>query len=170
MRRNTFWISYLLLLMGQLIISNFFHVTPYLLLSFLPAMVLCISIRINRIWVLLIAFASGLLVDWLSEGVLGLNALALVPVAFSRDFIIHLIFGEELYARQEDFSVQSHGVPKLIMALIMAQSLFLLIYIWVDGAGMRPLLFNLYRFLASLGAGVLISLPILNVLTKERRK
>ena len=170
MRNNTFWIAYLLLLVAQLIISNFFRVTPYIMLSILPVMVLCISTRIGTFWTMLIAFATGITVDLLSEGVLGLNALALVPVAFLRNTIIQLIFGKELFARKEDFTLRSSGFAQVGLALLLAQALFLAIYIWADGAGMRPLMFNLYRFLASLGAGFVVSLLTLNVLASESGK
>ena len=170
MRKSSFWISYTLLLITQLMLSNFFHVTPYIMLSILPVMVLCIPTRVNTFWTLLIAFSTGLLVDWLSEGLLGLNALALVPVAYLRDPIIRMVFGGGLFARQEDFTVKNSGMAGVSLAVFTAHALFLLIYIWADGAGMRPFLFNLYRFLASLGAGVLVSLLTLNVLAPDPRK
>ena len=170
MRKKTFWIAYILLLATQLLISNYFRFTPYIMLSILPVMVLCITTRLDTLWTLLIAFATGLTVDLLSEGVLGLNALALVPVAFFRNPIIQLIFGKELFARKEDFTLRSSGFAQVGLALLLAQALFLALYIWADGAGMRPFSFNLYRFLASLGAGFLLSLLTLNVLATDSRE
>lgn len=170
MRRQAFWIAYILLLIAQLLLSNYCQFTPYVMVSILPVMILCIPTRVNRFWVLVIAFASGLLVDWLTEGLLGLNALALVPVAYFRDGIIRLIFGEELFSRNESFSVSNDGVFPIAMAILLAQALFLAIYVWVDSAGTREFLFNLYRFLASLGAGVLVSLLTLNALASDARR
>ena len=170
MKRNAFWVAYVLLLIAQLLISNYFRFTPYITLSILPVMILCVPIRVKRIWLLLLAFASGLLIDWLSEGLLGLNALALVPVAYARDYILRLVFGGELFARKENFTISRNGLLSVSMAILLAQALFLVIYIWVDGAGMRSLLFNFLRFLASLVAGVLVSLLTLNVLATETRR
>ena len=170
MRKKTFWIAYIFLLLVQLIISNYFRFTPYIMLSILPVMVLCISTRLDTLWTMLIAFATGMTVDLLSEGVLGLNALALVPVAFFRNPIIQLIFGKEIFARKEDFTLRSSGFAQVGLALLLAQALFLVLYIWADGAGMRPFSFNLYRFLASLGAGFLLSLLTLNVLVTDSRE
>ena len=81
MRKSGFWAAYLLLLLAQLLLSNFFNLTPYLMLSILPVMVLCIPIRVGPVGAMLIAFATGMVTDLLSEGLLGLNAFALVPVA-----------------------------------------------------------------------------------------
>ena len=170
MRKKTFWIAYIFLLLVQLIICNFFRFTPYIMLSILPVMVLCISTRLDTLWTMLIAFATGMTVDLLSEGLLGLNALALVPVAFFRNPIIQLIFGKEIFARKEDFTLRSSGFAQVGLALLLAQALFLVLYIWADGAGMRPFSFNLYRFLASLGAGFLLSLLTLNVLVTDSRE
>lgn len=170
MRRPVFWFIYILLVIVQLLLTNYLRVSPYLMLSILPVMVLCISIRVGTLGAMLIAFASGLAVDYLSEGMLGLNALALVPVAYLRNGIIRLIFGNELFARQEDFSLQRNGFGKVMLALLLAQSLFLLIYIWVDGAGMRPFTFNAIRFGVSLVAGMLFSLPVMGLLAPDPRR
>ena len=107
------------------------------------------------------------MVDWLSEGVLGLNAFALVPVALLRNPVIHLVYGEGLFTRKEDFTVKGHGFAKVIMAILMVQALFLALYIWADGAGLRPLRFSLARFFASLPAGLVVSLLTLNVLAAD---
>lgn len=169
MKKTNFWGMYLLLLLAQLLLTNYCRFTPYLTLTILPVMVLCIPIRVSTIGALAIAFASGLTVDFLAEGLSGINALALLPVAYARKGIIRLIFGEELFARQEDFSTQRNGFGQLLMALVMVQALFLLIYIWADGAGTRPLWFQAARFGISLVAGLIPSLPALGLLRPDRR-
>ena len=170
MRKSDFWFFYLLLLLVQLLVSNYLNFTPYLTLTILPVMILCISIRVGTAGCMLIAFASGLVVDLLSEGVLGLNALALVPVALLRNPVIRLVFGNEVFARGEDFSTSRSGFAKVSIALLLVQALFLLVYIWADGAGTRPLWFNAARFAASLGAGFVLSLLTVPVLASDTRK
>ena len=59
---------------------------------------------------------------------------------------------------------------KVFQALLIAQVIFLVIYIWVDGAGMRPFSFNAIRFAVSLVAGILISLPTLGLLAPDSRR
>ena len=169
MRNNGFWLMYFLLLVAQLLFSNYAVFTPYVTLSILPVMVLCIPIRVGTGLAMLIACATGLTVDLVSEGLLGLNALALVPVAFLRNRIIGLVFGGELFAREEDFSVQRSGFGQVALALLMAQALFLILYVWADGAGTRPLWFQAARVGASLAAGFLVSLPALRLLRPDRR-
>ena len=60
MRKSAFWVVYLILLLGQLLISNYFNFTPYITLSILPVMVLCISTRISTPVTMIIAFCGGL--------------------------------------------------------------------------------------------------------------
>ncbi len=168
--KRGFWIAYVLLLMAQLLLSNYFHVTPYIFLTLLPVMVLCIPIRMGTVSAMLIACLSGLVIDFLSEGVLGLNALSIIPVAYARNGIIGLIFGPELFARKEDFSVGRCGFGKVAAALFLSLLIFLVIYIWADGAGTRSLAFNAIRFGISLAAGWILSLLIVDILAPDTRK
>lgn len=170
MRKTEFWFVYNILLVGQLLLSTYCTFSPYLTLSILPVMVLCIPNRVHTSLAMLIALASGLFVDWLSDGMLGLNALALVPVAYARKGIIGLIFGNDLFARGEDFSARKNGYGPLSLAILLAQGIFLAIYVWADSAGTRPFLFNTARFTVSMAAGFLVSLPVSEVLAPDSRR
>lgn len=170
MRRNIFWLHYVLLVIAQLLLTNYLRVSPYLMLTILPAMVLCISIRYGTVGAMLIACVTGLTVDYLSEGMLGLNAIALIPVAYFRNGIIRLVFGVELFARSEDFSVKRNGFGKTMLAMLLAYALFLAVYVWIDSAGVRPMLFNLIRFGVSLGASLLVSMLTFELLAPDPRR
>ena len=170
MRSNQFWAVYVLLLLAQLLLSNYFNVSTYLMVTILPVMVLCIPTRVAPSLAMVIAFATGMVVDLLSEGLLGLNAFALVPVAFLRDPFIRLIFGEEIFARGEDFCPKRHGFGKAAAVTFMAVAVFVLLYVWADGAATRPFWFDAARFAASLVAGTLLSLACLPSLAPDTRK
>ena len=170
MRKSGFFLAYVLLAVVQMLICNYFNLSPYLMLSILPVMILCLPLRVSTFWALVIAFVTGILVDILSEGVLGLNVLALVPVAFVRKEVIRLIFGGELFARKEDFSMRKNGFGKVTLSIFLVQALFLLVYIWADGAGTRSFQFNAIRFGVSLFAGVVVSLLIVDILAPDTRK
>lgn len=169
MRQGRFIFSFILLLIAQVCICNFFRLSQYVMLSILPTMILMIPIRRNTITALFIAFASGFAVDFFSDGLMGLNILALTPVAFLRMGIISLVFGEEVFARKEDISISRQGPWKMGLAITMAQAVFLMIYIYADGAGTRPLWFTGVRFVASLVAGVVLSLLVARTLERERQ-
>ena len=170
MKKPIFWLIYVLLIIAQMLLTHFLRVSPYLTLCILPVMVLCIPIRVNTIGAMLIAFVTGLIVDLVGEGVLGLNTLALVPVGFFRNQIIQLVFGTEVFARGEDFSARRNGVGKVALAALIAEAVFFLLFIWVDGAGTRPFGFNLLRWVCSLGGSMLLAMLTLDLLAPDPRR
>ncbi len=171
MRMNqNFGILYSLLLICQIILCNFSPLGPYIALSMLPAMILCIPLTVNTIWCMIIAFASGLAVDWMSEGLIGLNAASLIPVALMRRGIIRLFFGKDLLIRNDSFSFKKFGIAKVSAALITSSAIFFAIYVLLDGAGTRPAWFNLVHFGASLICSWLLALVVTHILTPDDRK
>ena len=109
--KNNFLVQYILLVAAQMLICNYLHLSPYLMLTVLPVLVLCLPTKVSTAVALLIAFATGLSVDLIAEGAPGINTVALLPVALLRRGICDFIFGEELVIRGEDFSIRKYGVP-----------------------------------------------------------
>lgn len=170
MKNHNFGILFTILVIAQMIICNYFQITPYVVLSILPAMILCIPLTVSTSFCMIIAFVSGLAVDWLAEGLIGINAAALVPVALARKSIIRIFLGEDLIARRDSFTFKKNGIGKISVALFAALAIFFVIYTALDGAGMRPTSFNLIRFFASLSASMALSLVVTAVLTPDDRK
>ena len=163
-------LMYVLLVLIQILVCNFINTGPYVFLSVLPVFILCLPLTVPAIPLMLIAAVSGLAVDWLAEGIIGLNALALIPVAFIRNRMVVLLFGKDHTDRAEGFSFRKNGFTRVSAAILICQTIYLLIYIWADGAGTRPFLFCLVRFSASLVCGYLVSLPVFNMLTSMERQ
>ena len=82
MRQTT--LKYLLLLLAQIVLWNYFNFTQYLFVAFLPAMILCLPVSRSAVYAMVVAFLTGLAADFLVTGQLGLTAFALVPVALLR--------------------------------------------------------------------------------------
>lgn len=158
-----------LLLVLQVLLLNFFNFSQYLTLFFLPAAILCIPARRGGIYALVTAFIAGFLTDFFADGMLGLVTCALVPVGYARTWILRLIFGPDFFERGEDLSYRRLGFWPLLLALTLATLLFMLIYVWADGAGTRPLWFNLVRVLLSTLASTALSLFTVNLFTPERQ-
>ena len=95
-RELGFFGRYILLLIMQLLLCNYFMLSPYILLTLLPVMVLSIPLRYATPQVLLISFVTALAVDLLADGVPGLNVVALLPVALVRKTFIRWVFGTGL--------------------------------------------------------------------------
>lgn len=152
----------------QLLVSAYFRLTPYLTISLLPALIFCLPAKTGAIANMVIAFAFGLLVDFAADGVIGLNACALLPVAFIKNGISDKIFGKELSVSGEIMSIGKYGISRVILSLAIAQGIFLLIYILIDGGINRPLAFNAIRYASSLIAGTILSIPVAMSLDSRR--
>lgn len=161
---------YTLLLIGQIALCNYSQLGPYIMLSMLPAMILCIPTNISTIAGMLIAFISGLSVDWLSEGIIGLNTAALVPVALARKGIIKIFLGEDLITRGDSFSYKKNGFVKISAAHSVCLIIFLGLYIILDGAGTRPTWFCLTRGGISFVCNFLLAIIVTNILVPDDRK
>ena len=167
--KRSFLLVYIILLAIQMLLSDFVRLSPYVTLTILPVMVLCIPVRTSPTLAMIIAFFSGLAVDFFSDGVLGLNALALVPVAALRFPVIRLVMGNEILEKKETFSIAKTGFGKISTMILMVQAVFLAIYILADGAGTRTIVFNALRFSLSLIAGYLLSLFVVGFLAPDDR-
>ena len=167
---HNFPLMYALLLICQVILCNYAHLGPYITLTLLPAMILCIPTAVGTTTCMIAAFACGLATDWLAEGLLGLNAIALVPVAASRKWFIRIFLGEDIIARKDSFSIRKNGLGKVTSVLLASTMLFLAIYIFFDGAGTRPFWFCLAKFAISLACNWLLGLLVIRTLTTDDRK
>lgn len=168
--KQNFFLYYILLTVAQVLICEWLNLSAYVTLSILPALVLCIPTKFSSTISLFIAFATAFAVDFMAEGVMGLNMLALVPVAAAREPVIRFIFGDELLVREDGFSVKKYGIGKVIFATVIVQALFLAFFVFADGSSTRPFLFNIIRFFASLVAGSAVSVFVVDLLTSEDRR
>lgn len=154
--KNYRYISiYVLMVVVQIFLVNFFPLSRYVLITLLPALLLALPLDTRAIVSMLIAFALGFVIDFFSNGMLGLTSLALVPAALVRGEVIRSVFGDELGARGDELSLQRLGVPKMVLALLILSSFFLLVYIWADSAGTVAFWPSALRFLLS----ILVSVP-----------
>lgn len=169
MRDSAFLLKFIILLVAQVLIWNFCNFSQYAMLTFLPVIILLLPTKQETLISMLIAFAAGFLVDFLADGMLGLTSLALVPVAFLRKGIIRLVFGSELLSREENISLRKHGASHIIVSTLLCTAIFLAVYIWADGAGMRPLWFNLVKFGASLLLSSIVSVFLAIVLFPDEK-
>ena len=168
--KNRFVLTYVLLVIAQMLLCNYFHFTPYIMLTILPIMVFCIPTRVSVFWTLIIAFVTGLAVDYFAEGIIGLNAAALLAVAILRRTLIEAIFGPEPFEQEENITVKKYGLAKVSLAIFIITAIFLLIYNIADCAGTRPFIFILAKVCLSLLASYILSLLAINLLSYDDRR
>ena len=96
MKTSRFFTIYFCYVLLQVLLCNYLNLTYYLTLSLLPVLVLLIPIRYSTITTMLIAAATGFIVDFVSDGVLGLNMLALIPVGHLLNDLFLLKYNQHL--------------------------------------------------------------------------
>ncbi len=160
-------VKFILLFVVQLLVWNYSNFLQYVFIVFLPVMLLCLPIERGSISLMLLAFVLGVAADFLVNGQLGLTALALVPVAALRRTVIQLVFGNEILARGEELSFHRQRYTKFATATLMLTSVFLLVYLWVDGAGMYSLGFLALKYVISLLVSTAVSVPVAYLLLEE---
>lgn len=140
---------YLLGCLAQCLIGAHWFFSPYLLLCLLPGLLLALPVSRKISPILFTAFFSGLAVDFFTDGMLGLSSCALLPVALLRNPLYRLLGGEEIFT-YKDASPLSHISPwGTLFANLVACLLFFCVYVWADGAGLRPFDFNAARVVVS---------------------
>lgn len=65
MKKPGFTILFLLLMILQVLLMQFFTFSRFVMVSFLPVMILCIPIEKGTIFSMIVAFVTGLAVDFL---------------------------------------------------------------------------------------------------------
>ena len=166
---QNFTVTYILLAVAQVVICNYFKVSPYVYVTILPAMILALPLKIGTIGSMAVAFVTGLGVDFLAEGIIGLNALALVPVALVRLPLLQMVMGDEDSGKENPFGARSASFGRILLAVTIAYAIFTAVYVIADGAGVRPFWFNAARFGASLICDSLLALLVIHVLTPNAR-
>ena len=167
---QNYTLTFVLLLICQLFLSNYTCLGPYVLLTMLPTMILCLPTGLGSITGMVIAFTCGFFTDLLADGLLGLNIAALLPVALCRRGIIRIFLGEDLLVRKDGFSIRKNGIAKVSLAQVTACALFLATYIMLDGAGTRPFWFCITKFFVSLAICWALGILVINILTVDDRR
>ncbi len=161
------WVLFILLIVAQLIITNYIHLSQFVVLTLLPAIIVCLPTSLSPIATMLVAFATGLSVDLLAEGVIGLNTVSILPVALLRNKFIGWTMGEDVVVRKAEFSIRRNGLGKTLALITMSLGLFLIIFITTDSAGTRSFWFNSARFVASLLCSTVLCMIVTGVLNNK---
>jgi hypothetical protein len=155
-----------LLFILQLVISDYVHLGPWVCLTLIPLLILSIPLSHSPHAVLLIAFALGLGLDVLSDGVPGLNAFAAVLAAAPRKFFYRILVNADRQDKTEVPKIREVGLMKYLRYLGILTAIYLLAYIVLDCVSFRPPLFLLGKFIiswvASTALCLLLSLSLQN--------
>ncbi len=169
MKQGRFWVIFAVLSLAQALISNYFLFSQYVLISLLPLLIVSLPSRYKTPVALLIAFATGFVVDFIASGTLGLTSCALLPLAALRIPLLRLVSGEEILTERDDSPVGHQTTPALVLTMALACLVFFTVFVWVDAAGTRPFWFNALRMLASTAVSTVLCVLLGNFLFSKNR-
>ena len=121
--------TWIFLVLVQIVICDCMFLGPLVTVTLLPVLVIFLPLYARTETTMLIAFVAGFAVDWLSDGVLGLNMASLVPVALLQKPLVRLFIGEDTVVRTEALSAKKSGTTRLFALSAIATAIFLLLYV-----------------------------------------
>ena len=134
------------LLLIQLLISGYINIWPMLYIAVFPLLV----ITCNHIVSILTAFCFGLLVDILSDEVLGLNAAAIVAIAYFRPLLFKVAVSKTTLENTIEITQRTIGTTQFLLVTALSYAIFFTIYIALDSWGYFSFIYTIARFLLNI--------------------
>ncbi len=153
-------IQFLLLVVAQILVSSFVNFGPSVLICFYPYYILSKSPKTPISQVLISSFILGLLIDFFSNGMLGLNASASVFLAFLQPTLMKLILRSGDMDKQARPGLYNSGVTRYsiyILTGLLFHHIFLTI---VENFGTPFIAASIFRILFSVTLNTVIILLI----------
>ena len=151
-------IFFVLVFLLQLVLSDYLHLGPWICLCLIPFLILHIPLSRTPHLTMLVAFALGLGLDILSDGVPGLNAFAAVMAAAPRKTFYRFFVNSDRQDKTEIPLLRDIGILKYLKYLISVTTVYFAAYILLDCISFRPLPFILLKFAASTAASTALAL------------
>lgn len=169
MNNERFLLRYVILVICQILLSALCSLSQYVVICILPVLVFSIPMRFNTHFALLAAFVTGLLADFFTTGIPGLTIVPLLFVAILRRPLYQLVFGESSFQRQGGLNIARQGALRTFIVISVPLAVYLIVFLIVDGAGMRSFWFNALKFIISGVVSYFACYVAINVLLSETR-
>lgn len=135
-----------ILLVMQILMTEFINIFPFLLLSVFPVFIATLPVNINYTLLMFIAAGYGLTVDIFTEGVVGINAAALTAMAVTLKPVILLTVPKNLLDNVYYVMSKEVSFARLVIVNMLLCFVYLTVYLLLDSIGHGMFLYNLFRF------------------------
>ena len=158
-----------LLIICQILLSEYVNIWPLLYIAIFPQFIILLPPSINKMAHLLIAFVLGLAIDIFADGVLGLNAAALVAMAYMRPSLLKITLSKTNLDNTDNQPLlpRTIEIQKLAMLDACMLAVFFLVYILLDSAGSFPFWYTILKIAVCVIANGIISLICSKVLFEK---
>lgn len=158
-----------LLIICQILLSEYVNIWPVLYIAIFPQFIILLPPAMNRSLYMLVAFALGLAIDIFADGVPGLNASALVAMAYSRPFMLKLVFSRANIESSDNLPLLPRSVEpqKLAVLDVIMHAIFFTVYILLDSAGSFSFWYTLFKIAICIIVNTAISMICSTVLFEK---
>ena len=153
-------IIYAVVILLQVILNNYVNLGPMIYICLIPLLVIYLPLDQKNYISLIIAFGMGLVIDILSDGVLGLNAGAATLVALVYKPLFYPIFQKNNYSKKYILPIRESGLWQHALYLLIILEIYFLFYIAFDGLAKTTQLVSLIRYLVNLLVNLALALVI----------
>lgn len=160
----------LLLVIAQGALDNYVNLSVYIDIALPLFIILTLPYRLGTVPAMLAAFALGLVVDILGNGIPGMTSAALTAAALCRRGVLTLVTSRDTAVKEGRATIEAMGTPKFTVYSIPLILTYLLVYILVDLSGFRPAGQCLVRLLLSLAINTALLTALYAVITDSKRK
>ncbi len=169
MRRNQWILIAILLVIVQILFDGLVHTGIYLCLFPVLFIIINLPYKYKTLPTLLIAFALGLFVDMMGNGVIGLNAAAATAVAFCRQGLLQMIAGQFIIDKSERPDLFSLGYIKITGYSAICSSIYLTVFVITETGGFSNFLVSLARISISTFFNCALMVIMFSLCGKRRR-
>ncbi|MDD2242589.1 MAG: hypothetical protein PHW85_05535 [Bacteroidales bacterium] len=142
----------------QLLICEFVNIWPPLYIAVFPLFILMLPNDFKPVLLMIIAFVAGLLIDSLSDGLLGLNATSLTAIAFFKHTFIKGLARYESGSGAQDVNSKHFGFQKFLTFLLLSYTVFFICYTMLDDFGSGSMVFLVIRLLVNIVVNIIIAI------------
>lgn len=159
-------LHWVIVIVLQCILDNYVDLGIYTRIVLLPYLILTLPYRYLTISSMVLAFLTGLCVDIFTTGVLGLNAGALVGVAFVRQKMLHSFIDERNIERHDSPDVKAMGTGRSIFYVFFSHLVFFTLHTILDNFGFTPAMITIPK----IAIGTVVSGLIGYILFRNHKK
>ncbi len=150
-------IIYAVVILMQVIINNYVNLGPLIYVCFIPLLIIYLPLDQKPYLSLIIAFGLGLLIDMLSDGVLGLNAGAATLVALVYRPLFYPVFQKNNYSKKYIPPIRESDIWHPILYMLIILAIYFLFYITFDGLAKSTLLVSGLRYLVNIAVNLALA-------------
>ena len=158
-----------LLIICQILLSEYVNIWPLLYIAIFPQFIILLPPSFNRLAHLLVAFILGLAIDLFADGVPGLNAAALVAMAYIRPAFLKITLSKANLDTTDNLPLlpRTVEIQKLAMLNGCMLAVFFTVYILLDSAGTFPFWYTILKIVVCTIINCIISLVCSKVLFEK---